>query len=132
MINSAGTKPSGKAGWIRICDASLLIEGGDGIRFEWQAYPQEARKPAFVVRFDGLPRAYLNECRHVPVELDWPAGKFFDDSGLYLVCATHGAIYGADSGRCHGGPCASRGLRKLDCVEEDGSIWVQQLTNGVI
>lgn len=132
MVDFAGAEPSGKAGWIRVCDASVLIEGGDGVRFEWQTYPQQVQKPAFVVRFGGLPRAYLNECRHVPVELDWPAGKFFDDSGQYLVCATHGAIYGADNGRCQGGPCASRGLRKLECVEENGSIWVQQLSNGAI
>ena len=27
---------------------------------------------------DGVVRAYLNRCAHVPVELDWVEGEFFD------------------------------------------------------
>ncbi len=121
----------GKAGWINVCQSELLVEGRDGVRFAWQSQANRKPTPAFVVRFDGLPRAYLNECRHVPVELDWPTGKFFDESGLYLVCATHGAMYSPDNGRCQGGPCASRGLRKLECKEAHGSIWVEQPSHGV-
>ena len=48
---------------------------------------------AFAVRFRGRVRAFLNRCGHLPVELDWEEGRFFDASGLYLICATHGALY---------------------------------------
>jgi nitrite reductase/ring-hydroxylating ferredoxin subunit len=119
-----------KAGWIRVCDSSQLLERGVGVRFEWHGAAQSKPLPAFVIRHAGIPQAYVNQCRHVPVELDFPAGQFFDESGAYLVCATHGAIYSAENGRCQGGPCASRGLRKLECLDEDASIWVRQETHG--
>jgi nitrite reductase/ring-hydroxylating ferredoxin subunit len=64
----------------------------------------------------------LNRCGHVPVELDWRQGEFFDGSGLYLICATHGALYAPDSGRCLGGRCNGKGLEPVAVVEEDG--WI--------
>ena len=45
--------------------------------------------PAFVVRWHARPFAYINECQHQATELDWNAGDFFDESKLYLMCATH-------------------------------------------
>ena len=71
------------------------------------------REPAFAVRFDGVVHAYLNRCAHVPVELDWVEGEFFDLSRLYLVCSTHGAAYLPESGRCVAGPCSGSGLVAL-------------------
>lgn len=107
--------------WLRVCAAGDLAEGGDGVRFELPLHgtPQ----PAFVVRVDGAPRAYLNRCAHIPVELDWQPGRFLDDSGLYLVCATHGALYDATTGACVGGPCRKRPLVTLETRESEG--WVE-------
>ncbi len=109
--------------WSRICPAQSLIEQGDGIRFVIS--PGGAPIPAFVLRIDGIARAYLNRCAHVPVELDWNEGKFLDDSGRSIVCATHGAVYDAGSGRCLGGPCRGRGLQPVACREIDGWIEVE-------
>jgi len=83
---------------------------------------------AFVVRFRGQVAAFLNRCGHVPVELDWQQGEFFDSSGLYLICATHGALYAPDSGRCLGGRCNGKGLVKVSVSEEDG--WVVLIEEG--
>ena len=107
-----------------ICEASALAEQGRGVRFELvrQGRPQ----PAFVVRFEGRPRAFLNQCGHVPVELDWQEGEFFDDSRLYLICATHGALYHPGSGQCVGGRCAGRGLIPVPVVERDGHVYVTE------
>lgn len=112
--------------WRRVADADALEEGGDGVRFK---VPREGDEdaPAFVVRYDGLPRAFLNRCAHVPVELDWQEGRFFDDSGLYLVCATHGAMYSPEDGRCAGGPCRGRGLEPLRTAQADGGVWVEMV-----
>lgn len=109
--------------WHRVAASEALEEGGLGVRFE-QILPGGESAPAFVVRFDGLPRAYLNRCAHVPVELDWQEGRFFDDTGLYLICATHGAMYGAEDGACAGGPCRGRGLTQLLAIEANGDVWV--------
>ena len=105
-----------------ICEADALEEGGRGVRFELQRGGQ--KQQAFVVRFNGQPRAYFNQCGHVPVELDWQEGEFFDDSRLYLICSTHGALYDPSSGRCVGGRCAGRGLKPLHVEEHEGRIYL--------
>jgi nitrite reductase/ring-hydroxylating ferredoxin subunit len=73
-----------------ICASADLVEGGDGVRF--QVTRQGGSLPAFVVRWHARPFAYINECQHQATELDWNAGDFFDESKLYLMCATHGAL----------------------------------------
>jgi nitrite reductase/ring-hydroxylating ferredoxin subunit len=104
-----------------ICASAALEEGGRGVRFEVEI--DGARVPAFVVRWRGVPRAYLNRCAHVPTQLDWQDGQFFDMQGLYLMCSTHGAIYDPASGLCTGGPCRGRSLVPLSVVEADGQIF---------
>ena len=79
-------------------------------------------EPGFALRFRGQVHAYLNRCAHLPVELDWQPGQFFDHSGLYLICATHGALYAPDSGRCMGGRCAGKGLTAVGVIEHDGQV----------
>jgi len=105
-----------------ICQSADLAEGGKGVRFSVSRHGEEL--PAFAVRYRGVVRAFLNRCGHVPVELDWVEGEFFDLSGLYLVCATHGASYLPDSGRCAYGPCNGRGLRALEVAETDGGVYL--------
>lgn len=108
-----------------ICASAELAELGRGVRFEIERFGR--REPAFVVRYAGQPRAFLNQCGHVPVELDWQEGEFFDDSRLYLICATHGALYHPGSGACVGGRCAGRGLIPVPVVERDGHVyWMEE------
>lgn len=107
-----------------ICSSAELLEGGDGVRFSLQRHG--VSEEAFVIRHDGKAHAYLNRCGHVPVELDWQPGRFFDDSGLYLICATHGAIYSPKSGSCLGGRCNGNGLIPLTVVEYDGNVYLKE------
>ena len=108
---------------VLICASDAVAEGGKGVRFPVLAFGDAAT--GFVVRYDGKPRAYLNRCAHVPIELDWAEGEFFESSGLYLMCATHGAIYVPDSGLCAGGPCKGGRLRPITVRELDGKIYWQ-------
>jgi nitrite reductase/ring-hydroxylating ferredoxin subunit len=108
---------------IFICASTDVAEGGNGVRFPVSAGREAAT--GFVVRFDGTAHAYLNRCAHVPVELDWAPGEFFESSGLYIMCATHGAIYSPDTGYCTGGPCRGARLRKINVVEKDGQLFWQ-------
>lgn len=78
--------------------------------------------PAFVIRHNGAPRAYLNQCAHMSVELDWQKGEFFDVDKNYLMCATHGALYYPDTGACAYGRCDSRGLIAIDVSETGGEV----------
>ena len=108
---------------VFICEASQLQEGGKGIRFPVTAGGEDCS--AFVVRYGGEPRAYLNRCAHLPMELDWTPGEFFESSGLYLMCATHGALYEPDTGRCSGGPCRGGKLHAISAIERDDRIFWQ-------
>jgi nitrite reductase/ring-hydroxylating ferredoxin subunit len=110
-----------------ICAAAALAEGGTGVRFTVTRHGRE--EPAFVVRYQGAPRAFLNRCAHVPMELDWQPGVFFDPQGLYLMCATHGALYDPATGQCLGGPCRGRGLVPLAVAESDGNILLSASTD---
>lgn len=105
-----------------ICAADAVQEQGTGVRFE--VGHGELKRNAFVVRFEGAPRAFFNQCGHVPVELDWQEGEFFDTTRLYLICSTHGALYDPVSGRCISGRCAGRGLVALPVNEHNGNIYL--------
>ena len=105
-----------------ICESIDLQERGKGVRFSVERHGQP--QAAFAVRFNGVVRAYLNRCAHVSVELDWMEGEFFDISGLYLICATHGATYLPESGRCVRGPCDGRALTPLVVAEQEGKVYL--------
>jgi hypothetical protein len=53
-----------------------LAERGRAKVWEVLEYGRPAR--AFALRFDGVVRAYLNRCAHVPAEMDWQPGEFLD------------------------------------------------------
>ncbi len=108
-----------------LCPAEALVDGGAGVRFTVEFNARQV--VAFAVRFDGAVHGYLNQCAHVPMELDWQEGQFFESSGLYLICATHGAMYEPDSGLCVGGPCRGASLAKLRIEERGGKVfWVPE------
>jgi nitrite reductase/ring-hydroxylating ferredoxin subunit len=115
----------GLPGWVLIGAASDIVERGAGMRFPVRERygRQDAQLTGFVVRFEGQLYAYLNQCAHVATELDWIPGQFFESSGLYLMCATHGAIYLPENGTCTGGPCRGARLRQIDIREHQGSVY---------
>jgi nitrite reductase/ring-hydroxylating ferredoxin subunit len=106
---------------VLICDSEALADGGRGVRFPVLAFGDAAT--GFVVRYEGKPYAYLNRCAHVPIELDWFQGDFFESSGSYLMCSTHGAIYVPENGYCAGGPCKGGKLRPIQVREVDNKIY---------
>jgi len=105
---------------VYICDSSALVDGGEGVRFPVLAFGDPAT--GFAVRFGGTVYAYLNRCAHVPTELDWIKGQFFESSGEYLMCAVHGAVYRPETGVCAGGPCRGARLRPIAVREVEGKV----------
>lgn len=110
------------AGQRLICASGALADSGKGVRFVVEHNGRQ--RPAFAIRYRGRVYAYVNECGHVPAELDWQPGEFFDHSKLYLICAIHGALYAPDSGRCLGGRCEGRGLQSLPVFESEGDVFL--------
>jgi nitrite reductase/ring-hydroxylating ferredoxin subunit len=97
-----------------------LEECAKGIRFPLPAKGEFAT--GFVVRFKGKPYAYVNQCAHVPIELDWNEGDFFTIQKDYLICSTHGAHYRPDNGFCVMGPCKGKSLKSIEVVEQNQEI----------
>lgn len=110
-----------------ICESSALVDSGDGVCFEVNR--DNRSQPAFAIRYEGKVYAYLNRCVHMPIELDWRPGKFFDGEGMLLICSSHGAIYAPDTGECLGGPCIGS-LVPLDVEEREGSVVLKESGNG--
>jgi nitrite reductase/ring-hydroxylating ferredoxin subunit len=104
---------------VPLCDSAELLDGGVAVPFDVQYAGQPCR--AFAIRYQGVAHAYLNRCTHVAMEMDYQPNQFFDDTGQWLLCATHGAAYLPASGQCAGGPCRG-GLVKIVLSECDGKV----------
>ena len=105
---------------LALCNSTDLVEGGRAVSFDLQYGGQTCR--AFAIRFEGRVHAYLNRCTHVAMELDWQPDRFFDDTGRWLLCASHGAAYRPDTGDCAGGPCRG-GLIRIELSEVRGMVF---------
>ena len=101
-------------------DSADLIDGGKGIRFALPTLGEFVI--GFVVRFKGEPYAYINQCAHVSVELDWNEGEFFTAQQDFLICSTHGAHYRPDNGFCLMGPCKGKSLKSINVIEQNQKI----------
>lgn len=104
-----------------ICASADLVEAGPGVRFEVAG--ADGPLAAFAVRaLGGIVRAYVNRCPHMGTELDWQPGDFFEVTGLYLVCATHGALFEPATGHCVAGPCRGAHLARVAIREDNGRV----------
>lgn len=124
-----GAKHSGSedsTGLVRrhaLCRSADVLEGGAAVPFDVVHAGQTCR--AFAIRFEGQVHAYLNRCTHVAMEMDWQPNQIFDDTGSWLLCASHGAAYKPDTGECAGGPC-NGGLVKIEISEDQGVVYWQE------
>jgi len=104
---------------IPLCNPADLKDSADAVPFEVRYYGQSCS--AFAIRYQGKVYAYLNRCSHVPMEMDYQPNQFFDSTGHWLMCATHGAMYSPQTGQCRMGPCRG-GLIKIDTSEVEGVV----------
>lgn len=70
-------------------------------------------KPIFVMAREDGHVAYLNECPHLGIELNWAPEKFLDSKGKYIQCSMHGALFEPADGECIYGPCMGDYLREV-------------------
>ena len=104
---------------IPLCNSAELQDSGLAVPFDVVYCMQTCT--AFAVRFRGEVHAYVNRCGHVPMEMDYQPNRFFDSTGEWLICSTHGAMYQPQTGLCRMGPCRS-GLVKIAVTEDDGVV----------
>lgn len=105
---------------VFLCPSDALLNSGLAVPFD--VVYEGLTCTAFAIRFEGEVHAYLNRCAHIPMEMDYQPNKFFDNSGKWLLCATHGAVYSPSSGQCVEGPCKGR-LIKIEVSEIDSKVY---------
>jgi nitrite reductase/ring-hydroxylating ferredoxin subunit len=105
-----------------VFSSASLVNEGLGVRFKMPMYGEFAS--GFLIRYENKVYAYVNQCAHIPIELDWKQGEFFTAEKDLLICATHGAQYQPNTGLCVMGPCKGRSLKPMDVLEENGRIVV--------
>jgi len=104
---------------VVLCPSQDLVDSGLAVPFEVRYFSRCCA--AFAVRYQGKVYAYLNQCSHVPMEMDYQPNQFFDSTGHWLMCATHGAMYSPRTGQCRMGPCRG-GLLPIEVSEADGQV----------
>jgi len=110
--------------WQRLCSVTELQRlAHEGLALRFEVPGPHGALPAFALWAGSEPRAWLNRCAHVPVELDGVPGRFLDDTGRVIVCASHGAVYDPASGQCLRGPCRGKSLYPVTCREMGG--WIE-------
>ena len=66
---------------------------------------------------------WLNVCQHMThIPLDKGSGAPVRDGEV--ICANHGAMFEADSGRCTFGPCEGAFLTEVDVRVADGAVYL--------
>ncbi|HKP62149.1 MAG TPA: Rieske (2Fe-2S) protein [Polyangiales bacterium] len=81
------------------------------------------REAVVVLDDEGIARAYLNQCRHLPIPLDGGSRQFL--IGGQLHCGTHGARYRLNDGLCVLGPCRGASLFALPVEIIDARVFVR-------
>lgn len=105
---------------VFLCPSNALTNQGLAVPFDVLYEGMTCR--AFAIRDKGQVHAYLNRCTHVAMEMDYQPNRFFDASGEWLLCATHGAVYAPSNGQCVQGPCRGN-LVKIELTEANDNIY---------
>ena len=84
------------------------------------------RLDVLVVAKDGKHHAYINSCPHQFIPLEIFPDHFFSEDKKHLICSGHGALFEPDTGLCVDGPCEDEFLDRLEIVEKDGGIYLNE------
>jgi nitrite reductase/ring-hydroxylating ferredoxin subunit len=101
------------------------LDGGVVVAIPLARGADNRPREALVLRgSDGVVRAYLNLCRHLPVPIDGGSRSYLTRDGKHLLCGTHGALFRRDDGMCVAGPCLHLRLFALTLAEDAGELFV--------
>lgn len=99
------------------------LRPGESVTFALECHGR--RIEAFLINYRNAFHAYVNQCRHVPMTLDWVENQFFTEDGNYILCATHGAYYEPGTGECVSGPPCGRFLFRIPSRVVGGRVFVR-------
>jgi nitrite reductase/ring-hydroxylating ferredoxin subunit len=67
----------------------------------------------FLVKTQRGVAAYVNYCPHAGHPLNFKADRFLTPDRNLILCASHGALFTRDEGRCIAGPCPGQSLTPI-------------------
>jgi nitrite reductase/ring-hydroxylating ferredoxin subunit len=101
---------------LRLCHVDELDEGsarGFGL-------DTPGRDSLFLVKHQGKPHGYLNDCPHWPGSpMAWRRDAYLNSDATRIVCSGHGAEFEIASGRCTLGPCLGQSLTPVKLEVDD-------------
>jgi nitrite reductase/ring-hydroxylating ferredoxin subunit len=103
-----------------ICEFDQIPDRGS-MKFTFRQGDDELE--GFCIRIKTEVFAYLNECQHLPMTLDWGNNDFFTQDKKGLICQTHGAVYVPETGVCVAGPCPGKVLTKIPVKIVKGAVY---------
>tara|TARA_A100000164_G_scaffold315445_1_gene295060 strand:+ start:58 stop:450 length:393 start_codon:yes stop_codon:yes gene_type:complete len=106
---------------IKLCELKQLEDGcSDG----FVVNTAEGRCGIIVIRQGDSAVSYINSCPHVGTPLEIQHGRFLDQTGEYILCSTHGALFKIKDGLCVAGPCINDRLKPVDLELRGGVLYV--------
>lgn len=107
-----------------LCRLADIPDGGTkGIETET---PDGRPRDLFLHRVGDTVRGFENVCPHMGTPLDWRPDEFLSADGRHFICATHGALFGLEDGRCVFGPCAGDRLDPVAIALRDGLVLLDE------
>ncbi len=96
---------------VLVCTLADLKESGC---FSWENAINKPPVQYFLIYHENKVHSYLNRCPHTGVNLDWLPNQFLDSNNEFIQCATHGALFRIEDGRCLQGPCVGDQLQIIN------------------
>jgi len=105
---------------LDLCELATLDDpGARGFAFKSDG----AMFRGFVVRRGDVVAGYIDSCPHVGAPLALTPTAYLTRDGDHIICASHGALFRPDDGRCVAGPCVGRSLKPWPVAVHEG--WVR-------
>jgi nitrite reductase/ring-hydroxylating ferredoxin subunit len=95
---------------------------GRGFTLKSGAVGDLREQDILVVRWGDRAYGYVNSCPHARSPLDWTPDQFMSRDGRHIQCATHGALFEIETGRCIRGPCVGQHLTPVALNVTDGRV----------
>ncbi len=106
---------------LEIC---LITDLPDGSTNAFEIAEGKNIQKFFIVRKGKSIFAYLNSCPHTGSPLDWVPNQFLNKEKEYIMCATHGALFEIDTGKCVEGPCKGDKLNSLKASIIENKVFI--------
>ena len=105
----------------KLCD---IIDIDDNGSAGFVVDTHDGRCGLMVVRKGNTVYSYLNSCPHIGTPLEIQPNRFLNQSGQYILCATHGALFQIEDGLCIAGPCVDDKLTPVAVNIRDDGVYV--------